>query len=163
LWVVRSTEGSNPSPSAVATGFCAIVQLRLTTLDGRFAVCRLPAEAALPTWATGELVSVTRTPDELSVVCAELAVPKGITAERGWRCLKVDGPLAFGLTGILAELTRPLAEAGIPVFALSTYGTDLLLVKEEHLLPASGALERRGHVVASHGKEASVRPDAPSC
>jgi hypothetical protein len=78
------------------------------TLDGRFAVSRLPAEADVPAWAVGALVSLTRTSDELSVICSEDAVPQEATAERGWRCRKVGGPISFELTGVLAALTRPL-------------------------------------------------------
>ncbi|MFL6217788.1 MAG: ACT domain-containing protein [Actinomycetes bacterium] len=98
--------------------------LRLTTLEGRFAVSRLPADAAVPRWAAGEVVAVTRTPDELSVICAEPAVPEATPAERGWRCLQVQGPLSFEMTGILAALSGPLADAHIPLLALSTYDTD---------------------------------------
>jgi uncharacterized protein len=82
------------------------VGLWLTTLEGRFAVSRLPADAAVPRWAAGEVVAVTRTPDELSVICAEPAVPEATPAERGWRCLQVHGPLSFEMTGILAALER---------------------------------------------------------
>ena len=83
------------------------------------------------------------------MVCSEGAVPAGATAERGWRCMKVDGPLDFELTGVLAALTQTLAEAGVPVFALSTYDTDYLLVKDEQLKIAAAALERAGHTVDS--------------
>lgn len=130
-------------------------------LDGRLAVCRLPAGAAVPTWATDGLVSVTRTSEELSVVCSERAVPAAATAERGWRCLKVDGRLSFELTGILATLTRPLADARVPVFAISTYDTDYLLVKEDRLTAAYAALEREGHVVGTPESEARLDPDTP--
>ncbi|MFL6224467.1 MAG: ACT domain-containing protein [Actinomycetes bacterium] len=119
----------------------------MTTLEGRFAVSRLPADAAVPRWAAGEVVAVTRTPDELSVICAEPAVPEATPAERGWRCLQVQGPLSLEMTGILAALSGPLADAHIPLLALSTYDTDYLLVREEHLEAAYAALERAGHRV----------------
>jgi uncharacterized protein len=121
--------------------------LGLRTLDGRLAVCRLAADATIPGWASGPLVSVTRTPEELSVVCSEDAVPDAVRAERGWRCLAVDGPLSFELTGIAATLTAPLADAGISVFVLSTYDTDYLLVKSDDLWSATTALAAAGHVV----------------
>jgi hypothetical protein len=124
------------------------VPLRLTTLAGRLAVCRLAPDAPLPAWASSDFVSITRTADELSVICAESEVPEEATAERGWRALKVEGPLPFEATGIMAGLTRPLAEAGIPLFAVSTYDTDYLLVKDTHLEAASDALEGAGHAVA---------------
>jgi hypothetical protein len=122
--------------------------LSLTTLQGRFAVCRLPADAEVPPWVTGAVTSVTRTPDELSITCAEDAVPEGITAERGWRCLKVEGPLDLALTGIAAALTTPLAEAKVSVSVIATYDTDYLLVKEERLADALAALERAGHTLS---------------
>lgn len=120
----------------------------LTIHPGRYAVCRLAPTAAVPDWAQGAFVAVTRTPAELSVVCPEAPVPQGIQAERGWRLMAVDGPLDFALTGILAALTRPLAQASIPVFALSTFDTDYLLVREAHLGAALDALRAAGHAVA---------------
>ena len=96
----------------------------------RLAVCRLDSQAAVPDWALGDnFFSITRTIDELSIVCSEAGVPEGVLCERGWACLKVEGPLDFSLTGVLASLTQPLAEAGISIFAVSTYDTDYLLVK----------------------------------
>jgi hypothetical protein len=106
------------------------VGLRLTTLDGRFAIARLPADAAVPRWAVGQVVAVTRTPDELSVICAERPVPEATPAERGWRCLQVQGPLDFEMTGVLAALSGPLADARIPLLAFSAYDTDYLLIRE---------------------------------
>jgi hypothetical protein len=90
---------------------------------------------------------VTRTDEELSIVLPEDSVPMDWKAERGWRCLKVLGPLDLGLVGILASLTSPLAEAGIPIFALSTYDTDYLLVHDADLARATGALSLSGHIV----------------
>ena len=121
--------------------------LRLRTLDGRFAISRLPADAPAPVWAVGQVVAVTRTPDELSVICAESAVPAATPAERGWRCLQVQGPLSFQQTGVLAALTLPLADAHLPLLAFSTYDTDYLLVREQHLDAARTALEEAGHRV----------------
>jgi hypothetical protein len=123
------------------------VGLRLTTLDGRFAIARLPADAAVPRWAVGQVVAVTRTPDELSVICAERPVPEATPAERGWRCLQVQGPLDFEMTGVLAALSGPLADARIPLLAFSTYDTDYLLIREGHLEAAHAARERAGHRV----------------
>jgi uncharacterized protein len=105
--------------------------LRLTCVAGLYAICRLPAGAPVPAWALGgSLVSVTHTPDELSIVCQQASVPPDIRMEPGWRCFQVPGPLDFALTGILARLTGPLAAAGVPAFALSTFDTDYLLVRE---------------------------------
>jgi uncharacterized protein len=122
--------------------------LRLIALDGRFAVCRLAAEAALPAWvAAGSFVSITRTPDELSIVCRREDVPDDVRCEPGWRCLRVAGTLDFALVGILASLLAPLADAGIPVFVVSTFDTDYLLVQEDRLDAAVEILRGAGHGV----------------
>ena len=92
--------------------------------------------------------SVTRTPDELSIVCSEASVPPTARAQRGWRALEVQGPLDFSLTGVLAALTAPLAQARISIFALSTYDTDYLLVPGEDLARACATLTAAGHTVA---------------
>lgn len=120
----------------------------LSVLSQRLAVCRLPPGEAVPEWLYEEsFFSVTRTEEELSVVLPEVSVPAGWSAERGWRCLKVRGPLDFGLTGILASLSAPLAEAEIPIFAVSTYNTDYILVRASDLGQAVTVLSRCGHVV----------------
>ena len=99
-------------------------------MPGRLAVCRLDPQVAVPDWAlSGDFFSITRTTDELSIVCSEAGVPEGVLCERGWAGLKVEGPLDLSLTGVLASLAQPLAEAGISIFAVSTYDTDYLLVK----------------------------------
>jgi GNAT superfamily N-acetyltransferase len=120
----------------------------LLVLPGKYAVCRLPAEEPLPAWATaGVFVSVTRTREELSVVCPEDAVPGGVECRRGWRCLRVAGRLDFSLVGVLASLLAPVAEAGVSVVALSTFDTDYFLVPEADLAAAAEALRGRGHRV----------------
>jgi hypothetical protein len=125
-----------------------IQPLTLILLPEIFAICRLAPNAPVPSWADkGPFTAITRTPDELSIVCRQNHVPDDRMAERGWRCLKVAGPLDFALTGILATLTTPLAQAGISIFALSTYDTDYLLVKETSIVPAVTALRAAGWVV----------------
>ncbi len=116
--------------------------LTMTLLKGTWAVARLEAGQGPPVWLdwSAPLVSVTRTAEELSVVCPEECVPDTVKAERGWRVFKVEGPLDFALTGILARLTAPLAAAGIPVFAMSTYDTDYLLVRADAAGRAADAL-----------------------
>ena len=122
--------------------------LMLSLLPDTLAVCRLAPDAEVPAWAwRGEPASVTRTRDELSIVCRADVVPQGVRVEPGWRCLKVRGPLDFALTGILAALTAPLAAAGVPVFAVSTFDTDYLLVKTESLDRATEVLRGAGHRV----------------
>jgi uncharacterized protein len=94
---------------------------------GTRAVWRLDRAASVPDWAQDtELCSITRTADELSVVWPDGAVPEDVVAQGRWRCLRVAGPLDFGLTGIAAALTTPLAAAGIPVMIIATYDTDYL-------------------------------------
>jgi len=100
------------------------VRLNLHLLDHRLAICRLAPAGELPAWATaGPLTSITRAATELSVVCPESAVPEGTKSVTGWRVFQVEGVLDFALTGILASLAQPLAEAGVSLFALSTYNT----------------------------------------
>ena len=125
--------------------------MTLVPLEGTFAVCRLAADAPLPAWAAGgsagPFVSITRTADEMSIVCRQGAVPEGIRCERGWRCLRVAGTLDFTLAGVLASLLDPLAEARVAVFVVATFDTDYLLMKEDRLDAAVEVLRREGHVV----------------
>ena len=124
------------------------VALRLSVLDDRFAVCRLEPGSEVPGWATeAGFFSITRTPDELSVVCPEPFVPAGTVCERGWRALGIEGPLDFSLVGILSAITEPLAEAGISFFAVSTYDTDYVLVREDTLEHGISTLHQAGHEV----------------
>lgn len=110
----------------------------------RFAVCRFAPDDPLPAWvfhAGATTWSLTRTPRELSLVVPEDDLPPSVErAERGWRALELAGPIPFDETGVLAGLVAPLAAAGVPVFAISTYDTDLLLVREAHLPRAVAAL-----------------------
>ena len=109
--------------------------MKLSLLSYTLAVVRLNASHDIPNWATEEIgfFSITKTNEELSVVCPEEKVPNGIKAEKGWKCLKVEGPLDFALTGILSSLAAPLAAAKISIFAISTFDTDYLMVKKENL------------------------------
>jgi hypothetical protein len=115
--------------------------LVLSILDERLAVCRLEPAEPIPGWATrSAFFSVTRTAEELSVVCAEVDVPAGVRCERGWRALKLEGPFAFEELGVLAAVAVPLAEAGVSILAIATYDTDYVLVRETQLEPALMAL-----------------------
>ncbi len=121
--------------------------IRLRLLEQRYAICRLAADADVPRWAAGEFVSITRTPDELSVVCREADVPNDVTAERGWRCFAVEGPIPFEIPGIAAAIAAPLSGAAISVFLVSTFDTDYLLVKEAVLETATAVLRNAGIVI----------------
>ena len=88
-----------------------------------------------------------RTPDETSILCDQTLVPAGVQAERNWCLLQLEGPMPFSLTGILAAVLNPLAAAGIGIFALSTFDTDYVLVKQESRDAALAALTAAGHVI----------------
>lgn len=122
--------------------------LTLSILPDRFAVCRLDPCADLPAWGLqGDFFAVTRTREELSIVCREAQVPGDIRRQSGWRALKVKGPLDFALTGILAGLANILAQANISLFAISTYDTDYLLVGEKDLPAVVRALQEAAYQV----------------
>lgn len=135
------------------------VALRLSALEDQLAICRLAPDSEVPGWATEAwFVSVTRTPDELSIVCPEPYIPDEITREDGWRALAIEGPLDFSLVGILASVATTLAEAGLSVFAISTYDTDYLLVQEDALATAVAVLRESGHGVSGLLPDVAVRP-----
>jgi hypothetical protein len=150
--IVRAGEAfiAVPGPADPAAPGHGSATPLLTLLDmaGRFAVCKLPPGSAVPAWATaGEVFSVTRTVEELSVVCRQEMVPSGTQAEVGWRCLRVAGAMPFTLVGVLASLTGPVAAAGVGVFVVSTFDTDYLFVKGAEFQAAVEALRRAGHSV----------------
>ena len=123
--------------------------MRLALLPERFAVCCLLSQHSVPAWFRyeGQLASITYTSDECSIVCPEDIVPQDVQAERGWKAIKVIGTLDFSLTGILASLATPLANAHIPLFALSTFDTDYLLIQETYITEALETLKQAGHVI----------------
>jgi hypothetical protein len=123
-----------------------VLRLSLVILRDSFAVCKLRADEDIPSWAlSGSFCSLTRAPEELSIVCPQELVPEAVQAVRGWRSLKVEGKLDFTLVGILSSLTSSLAHAGIVVFVISTYDTDYVFVKESDLDRAVAALRKAGH------------------
>jgi len=124
------------------------MQLRISILPSRLAICRLAPDAQVPSWVRGAFTSVTRTAEELSIVCDDDAVPSEVKVERGWRGLKVEGPIPFEMTGVAAALVAPLAAAKISVFLLATFDTDYLLLKEEVFEAATGVLRGAGHDVS---------------
>ena len=124
-----------------------MTQLRISILSDRLAVCRLSPDAEQPSWARGSFTCVARTPDELSIICDEGGVPSDVAAERGWRVVRVEGPIPFEMTGVAAALVGPLAEARISVFPVATYDTDYLLLKDETFSRAVDVLRAAGHDV----------------
>lgn len=126
----------------------AILTMKL--LGESFAVCRLEANEPIPVWAgSGSFFSITRTAEELSVVCPQENVPAGVKCEIGWKALKVEGPLDFSLIGILSSISTVLAESGISIFAISTYDTDYILVKDEKISEAMDVLSAKGYNIIS--------------
>ena len=122
--------------------------LSLRVLAEEFAVARFAADAPLPDWfARGPLASASWTDDELSIVCLQAQVPPEVRCERRWRCLKLQGPFPFQLTGILLSVLQPLATADIGIFAISTFDTDYVLVKADAMERAIVALQTQGHSV----------------
>jgi hypothetical protein len=122
------------------------LRMSVTAMD--LAITRLEAGSAVPAWAlTGEFFSITRTPDELSVVVEHARIPSGVPVDGGWRALKVAGPLPLSAVGVLHSISGPLARAGISLFAVSTHDTDYLLVKAETMERAVQALSAAGHTV----------------
>lgn len=119
-------------------------------------MCQLASDAPVPSWAQeGGFFSVTRSTDELSIVCeehvceehasTEQRLPEGVRVERGWVALRLEGPFSFSMTGVLASFLEPLAVEKIPIFAISTFDTDYVLVKREDLERAQKALRAAGH------------------
>lgn len=131
-------------------GFSLMTQHRLTLslLAPEFAVVRLSPDAAVPNWAhTGAFSSITRTAEELSIVCEAASVPSDAKHATGWRALKFHGPFAFSETGVLASVVAPLAAAGVSVFAISTYDTDYLLLRDAETTRALSILRDAGHTI----------------
>jgi hypothetical protein len=124
------------------------MKLRLSGLPGNYAICRLDPHDDLPVVREARFFSVTRTGGGISIVCEERFAPANAPrVERGWRCLELHGPFPFSAVGVMASLTKPLADASISVFAISTYDTDYLLVKSDKLEEAAAALRSAGHEV----------------
>ena len=122
--------------------------MKLHTLDELYAIVRLDPDAELPDWLRGgHFWSATRSDSELSIVCCEEDVPTDASAERGWCALELAGPLDFSLTGVVAALVTPLAEAEVPIFVISTFETDYLFVRERDLERSVEALAEAGHSV----------------
>ncbi len=121
--------------------------MNLKIIEGSFSICRLKFDSHLPEWIfLSSFYSITKTSDELSVVCESIYIPKDVLAEKDWCLIKVKGPLDFSLTGILASLANPLALAKVSIFAISTFDTDYLMVKQNNTEKAKQILETSGFV-----------------
>ena len=124
-------------------------RLQLSLLPDVLAVCRLEPSDPIPDWATRTgFFSVSRTTDQLSIVCANSEVGDDVRASRGWRAIKIEGPLDLDLVGILVSVAVPLAHAGIGILPIGTFDTDYILVRDRQLQQAIKALRATGfHIV----------------
>jgi uncharacterized protein len=124
------------------------IKLTLEVLSDILGVCKLDMKQPIAPWAyQGCFFSITKTMEELSIICSEKNIPESVLCERGWKAFKVQGTLDFGLIGILAKLTTAFAEAGLGIFAISTYNTDYILVKAKDFDCAVNALRNDGHKI----------------
>jgi hypothetical protein len=127
------------------------MQVKFRMLSSTFAIVRFAPDSAVPEWAMkGEFSSITRTRNELSVVCVAENVPPEIRSELRWICLKLQGPFPFSLTGVLLSFIEPLSSNDIPIFAISTYDTDYVLVPEDNSTKAVEMLVQAGYVMLSN-------------
>lgn len=126
------------------------LKLKYRWIQGSFAVCQLPPTAPVPDWASnGPLLSITRTAEELSIVCPEEGVPDNIKAEKQWQCFMLEGPFPFSQTGVLLSFIQPLSQSGVPIFAISTFNTDYVLIQAEFVGMAVEALRGAGHEISN--------------
>lgn len=124
--------------------------ISLVLLEGDYSVCRFEPKTRIPPLSgPSDIYSLTTTHLETSLVCSTVAVPAGGRTDSGWRVLYVEGPIPFDLTGVIAGITSAVAAAGLPVFVLSTFDSDLLLLRGESLDKAIAALNGSGYLVAT--------------
>jgi uncharacterized protein len=119
--------------------------MKLQELPEILAVCRLDPQSEIPSWTLkSRFFSITKTSDELSIVCEQTLVPSNIKAETDWMGFRVVGTLDFSLTGILAAIANPLAQEKISIFAISTFDTDYVLIKSATWESAKQVLQKAG-------------------
>lgn len=123
-------------------------EIRLRKLEGSYAIAQLPHSDKIPAWVDGSgFVNISRTDDELSLVCLEQRIPRDVKIDGGWTCFKFLGPFAFDEAGVILSVIKPLSENGIGIFVVSTFNGDILLLKTEDVVPALKLLKERGHSV----------------
>ena len=124
--------------------------LKFRWIEGSFAICQLPPASPVPDWATKEsFLSITRTVEELSIVCPQESLPQEVKADKGWVCFKLEGPFPFSQTGVLLSFIQPLSENAVPIFAIATFNTDYVLIKEEFAGMALAVLRQAGHEICN--------------
>ncbi len=122
-------------------------QLKIKVFPEVLGICRLGSSEAIPCWAEGAFLSVTRTSDELTIVCREKSIPETVKHEKGWRYFRIDQVLDFSMVGVLSSISGVLARRDISIFVVSTYDTDYFLVKEQALAKAVAALKQADYHV----------------
>jgi hypothetical protein len=121
-------------------------RLKFRWLPGTFAIVRLAPNSPIPAWATQRsITSITRSADELSIVCPADNLPAEVHSQHHWICYKLEGPFPFSETGVLLSFIEPLSNSGVPIFAISTYDTDYVLVPEDFAGVTQQALDEAGH------------------
>ena len=126
------------------------MKLKFRRLNEAYAIVRLAPQAVVPPWSIkGEFTSISRTADELSIVCPAENLPRDVDSPHDWICLKLEGPFPFSQTGVLLSFIDPLSSKGIPIFAISTYDTDYVLIQEEWASAAVAALQEAGHELSA--------------
>ena len=125
-------------------------RLKFHKLVAAYAILRLNPQEPAPTWAaSGDFFSITRTAEELSIVCPSDNLPTDVSSPHRWICLKLEGPFPFSMTGVLLSFIAPLSTNNIPIFAISTYDTDYVLIQEEFAEAALERLQQAGHLLQS--------------
>lgn len=123
-------------------------KIKLRKLEGTYAIAQLSHNAKIPPWVDGEgFVTVSRTDDELSLVCLEQRIPRDVKIDGGWTCFKFLGPFAFDEAGVILSVIEPLSKNGIGIFVVSTFNGDILLLKTEDVETALKLLQQGGHSV----------------
>ena len=123
-------------------------KLVMKVIDETYGVCRLNNNQSVPDWAKdSRFYSITRTFEELSIVCSQANIPDGVKCEKDWRMLKIEGPLDFSMIGIIASISTVLAQAKISIFAVSTFDTDYILLKDKDFDNAVKVLRNEGYEI----------------
>jgi hypothetical protein len=132
-------------------------QLKYRWLPDPYAIVRLAPDAPVPDWATkGDFTSVSRTADELSIVCPADNLPSKVNFQHLWICCKLEGPFPFSQTGVLLSFIEPLSDNGIPIFAISTYDTDYVLIQQDFAGMTQRALDEAGHELVGDDESSPI-------
>ena len=124
------------------------IKIKLKQLEGIYAIAQLSQLDSIPDWVEGDgFINISRTDDELSLVCLEKRIPANVKIDRGWTCFKFLGPFAFNAAGVILTVIRPLSENGIGIFIVSTFNGDILLLKSEDVKSAKKLLVDAGHIL----------------